>query len=350
MLSLAGWYGPGIGVLKASPVQLKSPESPISLIVAVHNEERYLPDFIDAISEQRDIDFEIVIVLNGCTDNSLAICEFWRQKNSRVKIIELTEANKKLAITKGIQLATNDLLVFTDVDCRPASPFWLREMAAALQKNAGIIIGYSPIIFDRSLIGFFSKSENFLTGIQYLGAAAWQRPYMAVGRNMAYTRQVFFGVGGFKSHQKIASGDDDLFVQSAVRQGIGCQIQWNPEAFVNTFPPENFKYYIHRKSRHFTASFHYPSLTLLGLSATYAGRLWMWISPIFLLWAGFPLWRSVFFLLCYLGLSYLIWKPLSTKLCEKDILKHLWWSDLCITFAWLIAGFTSLFRNRKRWI
>ena len=50
--------------------------------------------------------------------------------------------------------------------------------------------------------------------MQYLGMAIRGVPYMGVGRNLGYRRSLFFEKKGFGSHINLASGDDDLFVNS----------------------------------------------------------------------------------------------------------------------------------------
>ena len=59
----------------------------ISIIVPVYNVEEYLQRCIDSILNQRFKDFELILVNDGSTDNSLKICKEYSLSDSRVKVI-----------------------------------------------------------------------------------------------------------------------------------------------------------------------------------------------------------------------------------------------------------------------
>lgn len=69
--------------------------------------------------------------------------------------------------------------------------------------------------------GFLNKLIRFDTvwiAVQYFGFALMKKPYMGVGRNLAYRKSLFQNVGGFKTHLDLASGDDDLFISDAANE------------------------------------------------------------------------------------------------------------------------------------
>ncbi|HBK82800.1 MAG TPA: glycosyl transferase family 2, partial [Flavobacterium sp.] len=63
-----------------------------------------------------------------------------------------------------------------------------------------------------SFLNKIIRFETVLTAIQYFSWAKVGKPYMGVGRNLAYKKSVFFDNRGFMNHMKIKSGDDDLFI------------------------------------------------------------------------------------------------------------------------------------------
>jgi hypothetical protein len=75
-----------------------------------------------------------------------------------------------------------------------------------------VVLGYSPFFKQSKLVNLVARMENIYTGLNYLGFALRQNPYMGVGRNLSYKRDLFFAHKGFASHLHIASGDDDLFI------------------------------------------------------------------------------------------------------------------------------------------
>lgn len=88
----------------------------VSIIIPVYNQERYLPKSLDTIINQTYKDLEIIIVNDGSTDNSLAICEAYANFDSR--IILHTQKNQGVAAARntGLKLATGDFVGFVDPD------------------------------------------------------------------------------------------------------------------------------------------------------------------------------------------------------------------------------------------
>ena len=58
----------------------------VSIIVPIYNKEKYLEKCLDSILGQTYRDLEIILVDDGSTDNSLAICQRYAEKNLRIKI------------------------------------------------------------------------------------------------------------------------------------------------------------------------------------------------------------------------------------------------------------------------
>lgn len=88
----------------------------ISIIVPVYNSEKYLNRCIDSILSQTYSDFEMIIVDDGSTDNSLAICNEYANKDKRVKVIHKANGGQAEARNVGIDVAKGDYLCFVDSD------------------------------------------------------------------------------------------------------------------------------------------------------------------------------------------------------------------------------------------
>ena len=54
--------------------------------------------------------------------------------------------------------------------------------------------------------------DNLFTSMRYLGYALAGKPYMGIGRNMAYRKELFYAQKGFSAHLNLQRGDDDLFI------------------------------------------------------------------------------------------------------------------------------------------
>ena len=88
----------------------------ITIIINVYNGEKFIDKCLDCVMNQTYKKLEILIVNDGSTDNTLSICEKYKEKDKRIRII--TTKNLKLALSrnKGIDNAKGKLLYFIDVD------------------------------------------------------------------------------------------------------------------------------------------------------------------------------------------------------------------------------------------
>ena len=90
----------------------------ISIIIPAHNEESYLKSTINSLLNQTYQNFEVIIVLNSCTDKSLDIVNNIKKNNSKKDLIthNIRIANVSLARNVGVDLAKGEILIFLDAD------------------------------------------------------------------------------------------------------------------------------------------------------------------------------------------------------------------------------------------
>ena len=88
----------------------------ISVIVTVYNNQQYLTRCLQSIITQTYHNLEIILVDDGSTDGSLAICEKYRQKDSRIRLLYQTNQGVAVARNRGLDAATGDYLCFVDDD------------------------------------------------------------------------------------------------------------------------------------------------------------------------------------------------------------------------------------------
>jgi len=88
----------------------------ISIIVPVYNVEEYLQRCIDSILNQSFKNFELILVNDGSTDNSLKICKEYLLNDPRVKIINKENGGLSSARNAGINIAKGRYIGFVDSD------------------------------------------------------------------------------------------------------------------------------------------------------------------------------------------------------------------------------------------
>lgn len=88
----------------------------VSIIVPVYNVSPFLKKCIESITHQSYTKLEIILVDDGSTDNSGEICDIYKKKDKRIRVIHQKNGGLSSARNTGIQKATGELLSFVDSD------------------------------------------------------------------------------------------------------------------------------------------------------------------------------------------------------------------------------------------
>lgn len=240
------------------------PEEGVSIIIATRNQMEMLKAHLPHWLSQDYPQFQVIVVNDGSWDETPDLLKAMAADNSKLKVVTLNideryHKGKKFALTMGIKAADYNWLLFTDTDCIPSSNQWIRRMMQSRLESTEIVLGYSPYQRKNSLINLFIQYETFLTAQQYLSSALAGMPYMGVGRNLMYSKELFFRYKGFASHQHILSGDDDLFVnETATPENTA--VCYHTEASVYSVPKNTLGEWIRQKNRHLSTAKYYKWL------------------------------------------------------------------------------------------
>lgn len=239
------------------------PLEPVSVLVCAHNEAENLRRLLPLLlTQDYPAGFELLLIDDRSDDDTFLVMQQLTQYYPHVRLVTVSAtpaglSPKKYALTLGIKSARYSRLVFLDADCVPASPQWIRHMSSGFQRPADLVLGYSPYLEESTFLNKLIRFETFLTGAQYLSFAWRGQPYMGVGRNLAYTRQVFHLTKGFASHIRSLGGDDDLLVQDAVAQGVRVAVVAEPAAHTLSEPARSWGAWWRQKRRHLSAGHRY---------------------------------------------------------------------------------------------
>ena len=271
---------------KQKPVVVEKLQ-PVSIIIAARNEEQNLLKFLPKIFEQDYPEFEIIVVNDRSWDKSIDVLQAFALKHNNLHLVEIPDHEKdgfakKFAITLGIKAAKHELLVFIDADCYPNSKNWLKEMTSRHTGSKNLILGASPYLREKGLLNKVIRFDTAQIAVQYLSLAKAGIPYMGVGRNLSYTREVYNSVRGFKSHYHIPSGDDDLFVNQAGTKK-NTTVVFSEEAITFSIPQKTFTGWWQQKKRHLTTGKHYKTFHKFLLTLYPASLVIMYVLLSFLL-------------------------------------------------------------------
>lgn len=296
---------------------------PLSVIVAARNEEDNLRAHLQHWMEQDYPNFELILVNDCSSDDSWVYLEEQRNRYPNLKIVTLYEEpnhpkGKKFALTMGIKAAAQEHLVFIDADCIPASKNWLRYMASGYYKKKEIVLGFGGFTQKSGMLNKFQQFETVQTALNYLSFANGGNPYMGVGRNLSYKKDMFFNKKGFIKHINHPSGDDDLFVnQNSTRKNTS--IRFHPESFTISEPKATWSDWKRQKVRHVSSSKFYKGkhkIALFWNAAALYLLLTATIGAAFLLW---PLDMELFYTVIGVGAFLLLLRWISIGLAAKKL-------------------------------
>ncbi|MBS1688507.1 MAG: glycosyltransferase [Bacteroidetes bacterium] len=234
------------------------PATSVAVIIPARNEAGNIEQCINAILAQdypKDL-LEIIVIDDHSTDNTYEIVNGYGSAVRCLKLAsyiqegETLTAFKKKALSIGIAHSKDNLIVTTDADCI-AKPGWLRNIAAIYEREQPVMI-VAPVDFtsNGSLLQTF-QSIDFMS-MQGITAAAYNMKLgnMSNGANLAFSRQAFDAVDGYKGIDHLASGDDYLLMMK-LQQAFPGRISYlkSKDAIVSTSPQESWNGFIQQRIR-----------------------------------------------------------------------------------------------------
>ncbi len=321
---------------------------PVSVIICARNEAENLAEFLPSVLGQDYPDFEVIVVNDCSEDNSYDILAGFLEKYPNLRISTVNKDpkfshNKKFAQFIGIKAAKNEILLFTDADCKPESDKWLEKMVSHFDEHIYFVLGYGGYFREPGLLNKYIRYDCTTIAMQYLGMAIRGVPYMGVGRNLAYRRSVFFNNKGFGSHNHVVSGDDDLLV-NAIAKGDNTVAEFRQEAHTRSVPYHSINDWLTQKRRHLTTAPFYKSRDKFLLFTEPFTRVLFYSTMIVLLSFLFN-WQWVLAIFVLRLLSQIIVFTLTQKkLNESGLLPYLLIFDI---FSPLFNGIVYISNNRK---
>lgn len=271
---------------------------PISVIICAREECENLRRNLTSILEQDYPCFEVIVINDGHTDESEDYLTLLEERyphlyHSFVPDSSRYISRKKLALTLGIKASKYDWLVLTEAKAAPASNQWLRLLARNFTSHTSVVLGYSGYERGHGWLHKRVSFDNLFTGMRYLGFALAGHPYMAIGRNLAYRKSLFYSAKGFTAHLTLQRGDDDLFINQVAR-GENTRVETDAAAVMRIPPVSRAKDWREEKIGYASTARLYRGVQRWLLGAETLTRLafyvsWVWLLVLSLLeahWLG----------------------------------------------------------------
>lgn len=257
-------------------------QQPVSVIIAARNESVNLREFLPKVLLQDYPNYEVIVVNDGADGETEDLLKdlsriYPHLRSTFVPHGAKNLSTKKLALTLGIKAARYEWLLFTDADCAPHSKHWIATMARNFTPETEFVLGYGAYLQEETFINKLITYDTLFHALQYLGFANAGQPYMGVGRNMAYKKEVFFRENGFASTLHLISGDDDLMVNAAANSQ-NTRIEASLNSLTWSVPKKSFRTWYFQKERHLSVSTFYNAKSKFLLAVEPFTRLFFYAS------------------------------------------------------------------------
>jgi len=331
----------------------QSQQHAVSVIICSRDEDENLARNLPGILvQQYPSTYEVITVNDNSVDDSKYILQELKRTFKALNVVELTHeakliSGKKYPLSIGIREAKHEVLLLTDADCVPASEHWIQKMQDGYTENTEIVLGYGAYHKTSGMLNKLIRFETFHTALQYLSYALAGAPYMGVGRNLSYKKDIFLRNKGFSSINHIPSGDDDLFINKvATKRNTAVVI--DPEATTRSIPKTTWSSWLKQKSRHYTTAKYYKPKHKFLLGLYFITQFIFY--PLFIASAILFDWR---FALGLFGVRLLIqgfifYKAMK-KMDEKDLWPWFFFLDLWMFLYYIIFAPALWKKPAKNW-
>lgn len=277
------------GLKKLKPSESASiPDEFISVIVPFRNEERNILANLKSIETQDypKEKFEIIYVDDSSEDNSLNLLQDNKIADN-IKVLSVPEefsvnAHKKRAVRYGIENSSGKIIVTTDADCVHDKK-WLSSLVSNLDEETGFVSGPVEFIEGATLFSKIQKLEFaglIITGAGLIGAG---NPTICNAANIAYKKEAYDNVGGFKNQMDLSSGDDELFMQKIAKDSdYKVRFSVSKNSIVKTHSNRNVTEFYHQRKRWASKGLFYGDKNLIiKLVLIYLFYIGLVLQPIF---------------------------------------------------------------------
>ena len=324
-------------------------EEGVSVIITSSNKAEELKENLIAFLEQDYPNFEIIVVDECSEDNTQEVLADFQKQYSHLKTTRIFPGTKfrrtkKIALNIGILAASHDILLFSEIDARPASKNWIRTMQSYFTPDTAVVLGYGDYLPQ----GWFSV-RRFFRFLRFWNS--WiliQKglPIVGNGYNMGYRKKYYLQQRGFSKNSHEYIGYDTEMVQELSQLG---DVKMVKEEEGRIFILNNscrawqddVSYYCATQARWPIQAFIWCYLDFVLEMAYYLSLLYLLIYNNLHLYLGL-----------FVGLTFLI-DLILINMCLKQLgLKKLFITSLIVnSIGFVYKGYYTIYSifTRKKW-
>lgn len=182
----------------------------VSVIVPIFNAERYLKRCIESLINQRHKNIEIILINDGSTDDSLKICEYYKNKDYRIKVINILNRGVSYARNLGIINAYGKYITFVDSDDYVSAEYIDKLLKDLLTNKVDIAITGTNDFIDGRIVKEVKKISYKANNKEALKLLMEEKYFTAVIWGKIYKKYLFDKIK-FNEKTKIAEDMEIMY-------------------------------------------------------------------------------------------------------------------------------------------
>ena len=318
----------------------------LSLVVAIHNEEKNIERLISSITQQSKPISEIIFVLDHCTDKSEAIIR--QHQTSNTHIAHNTEMQgKKTAQRIGVNMATNNIICVVDGDCI-LQKGW-HETLSEYFANEHPCLLIEPVIMkgNGGLLQTLFELDFLALQMATAGTALRGRATMCNGANLAFHKKEYTN---HDAKTNYISGDDMFLLSEIKAKGHSVAYIKNRDAIVRTDCPQSLYEFFKQRTRWLRKSTGYTDKDLKQLAwLMFLGNVSWPTALMVTIFDSHAIWAFSMSFVAKFIVDYALLMEGGKFWTIKVRTWHVTILALVYPFTMIVICIGSLFRNKNKW-
>lgn len=233
----------------------------LSVIIPTFNGAQKLPNILEALDKQSFKDFEVVVAIDGSTDNSIAVLEGYLPETYTLAYFYQENKGRAAIRNFGATNATGELLLFFDDDLRPVESCLEIHVKLHKKNSDSILVGQLQEDSELCKTSFHEYKAHLSKGWQQAlleRSISLQQPYLSAA-NFSISKELFFQLGGFDA--RLTDAEDEELAVRILKNGN--KIIYCPEALAWHDDFFSLQRYIKRQKEYKQAMKRLVELSLL---------------------------------------------------------------------------------------
>ncbi|WP_099294387.1 glycosyltransferase [Butyricimonas sp. Marseille-P3923] len=322
----------------------------VSVIITAHNNAEALRKNLPSFLMQAYGKYEVIVVDECSEDDTQDVLaeiqkDYPELRCTRIFPDTKFRFTKKLAINIGVLAAKYDILLFSEIHCRPATMHWVETMQSYFDENTAVVVGYANYAPGEHNITTW-RAFRFLRFLEMLVLVKNKKYIFGDGCNMAYRKSYYIKNRGFAKNSQSYLGYDNDMVNELSKFGTVRTIKC-PDTYV-IIDKSDKKGEVNEISYYYASKMRLTMTERLGIDKGMIVRLIFYTLSICLIFTGvYPVYLFAIMIMAFLT-DFVLLNICAICLKQKKLfLTSFIISTVGFVYRWYWNGYS--FFNKKKW-